>query len=410
MIEGSGVAPPESPTRPRLARAAWLAGAVFLTLPTLAFKTQGLEASAPVEAVVFGLGILGAAFLLSWAAEVAQMEISQALALAILALIAILPEYAVDLYFAWRAAEDPIYGHYAAANMTGANRLLVGLGWPVIVWLFWIRWRQTGIRLVAADMVAVRFLGVATVYAFAISVVGKFWWLDTVVLVGLFGWYLARTASLGHVEPELVGPSALIAELRRGPRVATNVALFVFSGLVIFVSAEPFAESLIQTGEHFGIDEFLLVQWIAPLASEAPEFIIAALWTIRGHATMALSALISSKVNQWTLLIGTISLVYSISAGQVAALELDVQQQHEIFLTAAQSIFAVVMLADRTLNWWQALLLFIPFATQLAIPGLRMEVAYVYLVLTAIWGFRYRHHLVAMIRGRRGVGPTGSGS
>jgi cation:H+ antiporter len=249
-------------------------------------------------------------------------------------------------------------------------------------------------------MVAVQFLAVATLYAFIIAGLGRFWWLDTVVLVSLFLWYLVRTGAMGREEPELVGPALLISRLRRPRRIAANVALFVYSGVLIFLAAEPFAESLIETGSHFGIDEFLLVQWVAPLASEAPEFIIAALWTMRRHATMAMSALISSKVNQWTLLIGTISLVYSISAGRVAALDLDVQQQHEIFLTAAQSLFAVVMLADRQLNWWQAGLLFLPFAVQLMVPHWRMEVAYVYLGLALVWGIHYRHHMLALLPGR----------
>ncbi|HKY60585.1 MAG TPA: sodium:calcium antiporter [Gemmatimonadota bacterium] len=384
------------------AGAAWLAGAVLLTVPGLVHVATRFEASPPTLALIYGAGILGAAFLLSWAAEVAQLEVSQALALAILALIAILPEYAVDLYFAWRAAEDPIYGHYAAANMTGANRLLVGLGWPVIVWLYWARWRHTKVRLAPADMIAVRFLGVATVYAFVISAVGEFWWLDTVVLVGLFIWYLVKTGTLGAVEPELVGPALLVSRLPRGRRIFCNVLLFAFSGVVIFIAAEPFAESLIDTGAHFGIDEFLLVQWIAPLASEAPEFIIAAMWTMRRHATMAMSALVSSKVNQWTLLIGTISLVYSISAGAIRPLALDLQQRHEIFLTAAQSLFAVVMLSDRELTWWQAGLLFVPFAVQLMVPGWRVEVAVVYLAMTVIWGFHYRHYLAALLPGRGG--------
>ncbi|MDX1623864.1 MAG: sodium:calcium antiporter [Gemmatimonadota bacterium] len=384
----------------RLGRAGWLVGAILLTVPGLAWEGLGFSASPPLEASIYGAGILGAAFLLSWAAEVAQLEISQAFALAILALIAILPEYAVDLYFAWMAAEDPVYGHYAAANMTGANRLLVGLGWPVVVWLFWAWWREPAIELAAGDMIAVRFLAVATVYAFVISAVGMFWWLDTVLLVGLFVWYLIRTSRLGVEEPELVGPAYMIGQLSRRRRILVNVALFLFSGAVIFLAAEPFAESLIDTGHHLGIDEFLLVQWIAPLASEAPEFIIAALWTVRRHATMALSALISSKVNQWTLLIGTIALVYSISAGAIAPLRLDLQQKQEIFLTAAQSIFAVVMLADRRLNWWQAGLIFLPFAVQLVVPHWRMEVAGVYLLLTLVWGVRYRRHLAQMLPGR----------
>ena len=383
------------------AGAAWLASAVLLTVPAIVFRFAGFHSSAPVEALIFGFGILGAAFLLSWAAEIAQLEVSQALALAVLALIAILPEYAVDLYFAWRAAEDPVYGHYAAANMTGANRLLVGLGWPLIVWLFWFRWRNKIVQLAPSDLIAIRFLGVATIYAFVIAEVGKFWWLDTVLLVSLFIWYLYRTSKVESEEPALVGPALLISRMPRSSRLATNVFLFAYSGLVIFISAEPFAEALIDSGHELGIDEFLLVQWIAPLASEAPEFIIAALWTLRGHATMALSALISSKVNQWTLLIGTIALVYSISAGAIGEIELDEQQRHEIFLTAAQSIFAVVMLADRQLSWWQAFLLFLPFAAQLVVPHWRMEVAWTYLVMTVIWGFIYHRHLLNLLPGHR---------
>ena len=382
-------------------RFVWLVAALAMTVPGLVFKIKGLDASPPTEALLFGCGILGASFLLSWAAELAQMEMSQALALALLALIAILPEYAVDLYFAWRAAEDPIYGNYAAANMTGANRLLVGLGWPVIVWLFWLRWREKSIHLGDGDMVAVQFLVIAPLYAFVIAAVGKFWWLDTVILVSIFAWYLIRTGRMSTEEPELVGPAHLVSLLPRTWRILTNILMFLFAGVVIFLSAEPFAESLIDTGHHFQIDEFLLVQWVAPLASEAPEFIIAAMWTMRRHATMAMSALISSIVNQWTLLIGTISLVYSISAGRVAPLVLDVQQRHEIFLTAAQSLFAVVMLADRELSWWQAGLLFAPFALQLMIPHWRMPVAYTYLAMTVICGVIYRRHLIALLPGRQ---------
>ena len=63
------------------------------------------------------VAVIGAAFLLSWAAEVAQHDIPRSLALTILALIAVLPEYAVDMYLAWRAAEEPaVYGPLALVN------------------------------------------------------------------------------------------------------------------------------------------------------------------------------------------------------------------------------------------------------------------------------------------------------
>src|SRR3972149_1389755 len=84
------------------------------------------------EVVLFGLAIASAATLLTWASEVAETEVSATLALVVLALIAVLPEHAVDLSFAWTAPDNPDNAHLAIANMTGANRLLVGLAWPTI--------------------------------------------------------------------------------------------------------------------------------------------------------------------------------------------------------------------------------------------------------------------------------------
>src|SRR5438034_6487733 len=71
--------------------------------------------------------ILIAAMLIAWAAESAQFFIAQGFALAILAWMQTLPEFAVEAVLAWRR-EIP----YLFANLTGALRLLTGLGWPMI--------------------------------------------------------------------------------------------------------------------------------------------------------------------------------------------------------------------------------------------------------------------------------------
>ena len=173
--------------------------------------------------------------------------------------------------------------------------------------------------------------------------------------------YTRRAAQLPTEEPELVGPAKIVANLATAPRRLVTVILFLFSGTVIFFVAEPFAHSLVASGEHLGIDEFLLVQWLAPIASESPEFIIAATWTLRGAARSALKALISSKVNQWTLLIGTIPLVYAISGGAIHPFALDIKQQHELYLTAAQSLFGVAVLVNLRLNRTDGLLLLVLF-------------------------------------------------
>src|ERR1043165_6073185 len=99
--------------------------AVSLTLPGIVFRVAGVHPTPWIAAVVYGLAVVGSAFVLAWSAEALQLDVSQGLALAVLALIAVLPEYAVDFVFTWKAGKDPHeYAPLALANMTGGNRLL----------------------------------------------------------------------------------------------------------------------------------------------------------------------------------------------------------------------------------------------------------------------------------------------
>ena len=191
---------------------ALIAAACAVTLPALFVRlVGGVHIEAGVEALIFGVAILGGAFLLTWAAEVAELDISQGLAIAFLALVAVLPEYAVDLYFAWKAAAHPEYAAYATANMTGANRLLIGVAWPLIVFLNWLRGRGTELRLPPDRSLELIFLSVATLYSFVIPFKGSISLFDSAVFVGLFVAYMWRTAHAEGREPELVGPAVRVA-------------------------------------------------------------------------------------------------------------------------------------------------------------------------------------------------------
>ena len=79
----------------------WIGSSILLCLQWIAIHFAGIHLTPQFEALSSGVAIFGAAFSLSWAAELAQKDIPQALAIALLALIAVLPEYAVDMYFAW---------------------------------------------------------------------------------------------------------------------------------------------------------------------------------------------------------------------------------------------------------------------------------------------------------------------
>ena len=379
--------------------------AFLTTLPGLILGFTHPHIMPQVGALLFGIAIFGGAFILSWAAEAAEMDMSKSLAVAILALITILPEYAVDFVFTWKAAHDPSQAHYAIANMTGANRLLVGLGWPVVLLIYVLAKKKKEILLDKSQRIEIFYLAMATLYSFTIPLKGSLNLIDTVVLVVLFGLYMRRAAKQESEEPEFVGPVKILANMNDVPRRLWTAFMFLYSGLVIFVVAEPFAESMVASGKAWGVNEFLLVQWIAPIASEAPEFIVACTWAFRGSAGSALKALISSKVNQWTLLVGTLPLVFSISSGYVRPFELDTLQDHELWLTAAQSLFAVAVLVNLRFGRLEGWLLFLIFLFQLVFSDTHQWVTWVYIGLALVAHLVHRKHLLPTFRTGMGLRP-----
>ena len=349
--------------------------AVAFAVPAVALRIAGVHLAPPVAIPVFGGAVVASAFLLVWAAEAAHHDISGSLATAILAVIAVLPEYAVDLYFAWSAGHIPQNAQYAAANMTGSNRLLLGLGWPFVVVLFAWGARRRGeparsVQLHQGRRMELRFLGLASLYSLIIPFTRRLALYDAAVLLLLFGLYLWRAAQGERSEPALVGVAEAIGNLPKRRRRAVVICMFVAATLIVLLSSEPFAQALVSGGKALGVDEFLLVQWLAPLASEAPEFLIAALLAVRGKAGAAMGLLLSAKLNQWTLLVGSLPLAYSVGAGHLAALPLDNRQAAEVLLTAAQSLLGIAVLASMSLSLFEAALLAGLFVAQLVLGGL----------------------------------------
>jgi cation:H+ antiporter len=388
----------------------FMIGAIVLTLPGIALRLFGIHINPLADAAIFGMAVVGAAFLLSWAAEVAQHDIPRALALTILALIAVLPEYAVDMYLAWRAADDPAtYGPLALVNMTGANRLLIGLGWPTVVFLYWWKSRRvgkpsTGITLDEGQNTEILFLGLATLYSFILPIKGTLDLIDVAVLVTIFGFYAWQVSKSAHVEPDLIGPARVIGELADGPRRLVTVLFLAIAGFAIFMVAEPFAESLIDAGVDLGFDRRTLVQWLAPLASEAPEFLITGIFAWRLLGAASLGALVSSKVNQWTLLVGTVPLVFNLASYVIGkpvptALQLDQVQRDDLLLTSAQSAFAVAMLLGLHLSIYEAAALVVLFLVQLVIPSTHTPITIIYIVLAIFFAFRNRSQIREAVRG-----------
>ncbi len=390
---------------------AYLGAASYLGLPHP-------DLPSPLLAVIYGIAIIGGAFILSWAAEAAQVDISAGLALALLALLAVLPEYAVDFVFTYQAGQvyeanggqcvplpsgaNPC--SLALANMTGANRILVGVGWPLVVLVasaaVW-RGRRSGngaassastgageVRIAPKMSVEVAFLGFATLYSLTLPLKTTLTMWDSLIFIAIFVLYGWRLARMQPSKPDLIGVSEWVGSQHRRTRRTVVGAMFAVAAVIILLTAEHFAEALVTTGEQFGVSQFLLVQWIAPLASESPELIVACLYAWRLKAQDSLGTLLSSKVNQWTLLVGSLPIVFALSATTFDGLPLDTQQRYELLITAAQSLFAVALLIDLSLTFYGAIALISLFLVQFLVSVTMSEQANqtTIIVLSIVYG------------------------
>ncbi|MDX2029529.1 MAG: sodium:calcium antiporter [Blastocatellia bacterium] len=361
--------------------------ALLIPVPwlVLSFTGQAHHIDPAWASFLSGLAIVGAAFLLGWGAELSERDIPRSLALIVLALISVLPEYAIGLHYAWEEGLAHTHDGLAIANMTGANRILIGVGWALVAIVYYFKHKQKEIVLDPSQGLELSMLLLATVYSLVIPLKGTLTWVDMAVLFAMFFFYAGRAMQGEKHDADLEGIAAeLDQRLGNGARRLVVLLMFAFAGAVIWYSAEPFAEGLKATGKIYDINEFLLVQWLAPLASESPEGLIALLFALKGKGSTGIGALISSKVNQWTLLVGAIPLAYGLAAGGMAPMILDGRQKEELLLTSAQSLFAAVILSDFRFALWEGVLLLVLFSVQLMLPQPEVRLVFcgIYLVST----------------------------
>ena len=404
------IRPKSGPVPLALALVACLPG-TYLGLAEL-FHFGHPELAPPLLALTYGVAVIGAAFVLAWAAEAAQLDVSASLAIGVLALIAVLPEYAVGFVFAWKGG-NVVEEHGSScvepgqttnncslvlANMTGANRLLIGIGWSMIVFIAYWQWRRRGERHEGVTMerskaVELAYLSLACAYCLTLPLKSSVTLIDTVILVSIFIAYTLRIAKAPQTEPDLIGPAAWVGAMSKRARRISVLSMFAVAGVMILLVAEHFAESLVETGTELGVSEFLLVQWLAPLASEAPELLVVALYAWRLKTSEALTAVVSSKINQWTLLVGTLPLVFAIASGSLSGLPVEAAQREELLLTAAQTVFAVALLVNLCISLREAFALFGLFWAQFILgavvppsaKGLELLVLSAVYLLLGVW-------------------------
>lgn len=308
--------------------------------------------------------ILVAAMLIAWAAESAQFFIAQGFALAILAWLQTLPEFAVEAVLAWKQ-QVPLL----MANLTGALRLLTGLGWPMIYCTAAVFHRKKRkrhmfqIQLEDEHCVEVMGLLAAMVYSGVICWKATLTVVDAGVLIAIYVAYLLLLRRMPTAEPEGIEELELIprtiVKSSKPVRIAAIAGLFIGGGGLIYFAAEPFLASLLAVSATLGVPNFVFVQWVAPFVSEFPEKVSAFYWARTvDRASTALMNMVSSNINQWTLLAAMLPITYSLSRGAASAIVLDDEQQFELLMTLGQSILATMFLIDMRLKWWEATGLF----------------------------------------------------
>jgi cation:H+ antiporter len=346
--------------------------------------------SASLQALWTIPSMLLSAFVVAWGAEAAQFYVSQGLALALLAWIQVLPEFAVEAVIAWNRDVALM-----TANFTGALRLLTGLGWPVI-WLVYAvshGRREAGHRWPALrldDDHAAEVVGLVPplLYFTWIIVKGTLGLWDAGVLLALYFAYLALLQNLPpkeHEEAEDVGfvPRRMIA-LPMPWRAVGISGLFLVGGVLLYLTAHPFLTSMIGLATVLGVSQFVFVQWLAPFLSELPEFTSTTYWArSRGKGGMALMNLVSSNINQWTVLAAMIPIVYSLSLGHPAEVPIRPHRM-ELTLTLLQGMLGMVLIANFRLEAYEAAGLFVLWFVQFLVPTWREEVSVVYAAWLAL--------------------------
>jgi cation:H+ antiporter len=361
----------------------------------------------PVQLTTVGLGIglVAASFLLAWAADAGDAVFSGGLVLAVIALLAVLPEFIIEVRFAYVQNTQLV-----TANLTGATRLLLtgAVGLPLAVAFIARRRRQAAapLELAAPRRLELGVLLITSIFAIQIVASGKLTLLDGFVMVALYGLYARRVQGTPEEEPAVLGVPAGLVSLPPRKRRPAIAALILIAGAVVVTIANPFADALLTTGTSLGIDPYFLIQSAIPVATEAPEFVIVAVLVANRRPAQGLALLLASSVSQWTLAMGALPIAFFMGGG-ATSMPLDAHQQLELGYTIALTLFAAAALVSLRPQRVDASLMTGMLAIQLIYPTafIQLASAFIFLVFALdlfVDGRRTVRSLFGMLLGARG--------
>jgi cation:H+ antiporter len=375
-----------------------IAFAAAFTVPGVLVRVTGGGAPYPLQVVAYGAAVVAAAFMLAWATEAAQVDIGHGIVIAVVAFVAILPEYVVELNYAFRG-----HAEYVTANLTGASRLLLGfaVALPAVVALLRGRWGVTPIgplSLASPHRLELAILAVASLWSLRGLMRGELTLVDSAVLISLYGLYLRRVAVIGGEGPPPIGIAAQIEALPKAERKRWVGGLVLYAASVILLTAVPFGDAVLGTGTLIGIKPYLMLQWIVPIATEAPELVVAFVLLTHGRGGQSLAVLLAGAVSQYTLALGSVPIAFQLGVG-VGPLPLPGRERIELLLTLGVALYAVASLIMLRLSRGDSAMMLVLFTAQFLLPSVftRLAFAVVFWIVAIDILWAERRHLPLLL-------------
>jgi cation:H+ antiporter len=335
---------------------------------------------AQLAVIGLGIGLVGASFLLAWAADAGETVFHGGFVLAVIALLTVLPEFVIEARFAYTLQSELV-----TANLTGATRLLLtgAVGLPLALAFLARRRRQPAPPLVlgAPRRLELAILLVTSIFAIQIVFQGHLTLIDGIILIALYALYARRVQGTPEEQPAVLGVPAGLVSLPPHYRRAAIAALMLVAGAVVVMIANPFADALLVTGTSLGIDPYFLIQSVVPVATEAPEFVVVAVLVANRRPAQGLALFLAASVSQWTLAMGALPIAF-FAGGGGTSMPLDAHQHVELGFTIALTLFAVAALVSLRPERVDAALLAGLVAAQLVYPTpfVQLASAFVFLV------------------------------
>jgi cation:H+ antiporter len=403
LAQRSGIAGPVSWTTGWRRR---LAATVAATAPGLLVRLSGGALPYPAQVLFYGAAVVAAAFLLAWACEAAQVDVAHGLVVAVVAFVAILPEFIVEVHFALTGQAE-----FVTANLTGASRLLVGcaVALPAAVALLPKGRRPPlgHLELPEPHRIELVVLALGAVWSMRGVLSGRFNLLDAAVLIGLYVFYLRQAADAGGEAPEPLGIAAELAALDRAERRRWVAWLMGYAAFVILVTAVPFGDAVLGAGTVVGISPYLMVQWVVPIATETPELVVASVLLLHGRGGQSIAVLLAGAVSQYTLALGTLPLAYAVGKAH-GPLPLAGRERIELLLTVGVALYAIAALVRLRLSRGDSSIMLVLFAGQLLIPAVftRFVFAVVFWAIAIDVLIAERRDIRALFTGPRAAGRS----